>query len=231
MSKKFSWRIASGTLAVAVILAGCSPEETTGTNTPPSSPGGDANNPPVISGQPSTSLSVGSAWSFQPNASDPDGDSLTFSASGLPAWASIDSRTGRISGTPGESDAGVTSNIVVRVSDGELTASLAPFQLTITRDSSSPPPATANGAATLQWTPPTEYTDGSNLPADRLAGYGIYHGTSPQQLAKVDELPSPDATIYTFEGLGQGTHYFAVTAITVEGVESSLSNIGSKTIL
>jgi hypothetical protein len=35
---------------------------------------------------------------------------------------------------------------------------------------------------------------------------------------------------FTVQALASGTHYFAVTAVTVGGTESALSSVGSKTI-
>ena len=59
-----------------------------------------ANRPPVISGDPSTSLLTGQSYDFTPTASDPDGQPLSFSIAGRPAWASFDGDTGRLAGTP-----------------------------------------------------------------------------------------------------------------------------------
>src|SRR5215475_12126242 len=53
--------------------------------------GGDQNSTnPTISGTPPGSVLQNTAYSFQPSASDPNGDKLTFSISGKPAWASFD---------------------------------------------------------------------------------------------------------------------------------------------
>ena len=58
-----------------------------------------ANNPPVISGQPDTSVVAGDPYRFTPTAIDLDsGDWLTFDVSHLPSWASFDAQTGEVSG-------------------------------------------------------------------------------------------------------------------------------------
>src|SRR5262249_41023511 len=52
-----------------------------------------ANQPPTISGSPATTAQVGTAYSFQPTASDPDNDTLTFQIAGKPDWATFDTTT------------------------------------------------------------------------------------------------------------------------------------------
>src|SRR5688572_7301592 len=64
------------------------------------------NQAPTISVASLENAHVGLSYSFQPTASDPESDALTFSTENLPPWAAFDETTGRISGTPGEADAG-----------------------------------------------------------------------------------------------------------------------------
>lgn len=86
---------------------------------------------PQISGTPSTSVEAGSAYSFTPTASDPEGATLTYTISNRPSWASFIMSTGRLSGTPTAEHVGTSSNIVISVSDGELSASLPPFSIAV----------------------------------------------------------------------------------------------------
>ena len=51
-----------------------------------------ANRAPAISGTPPTSVTAGQAYSFQPTASDADGDTLAFSITGRPSWASFNTQ-------------------------------------------------------------------------------------------------------------------------------------------
>ncbi|MBQ4875794.1 tandem-95 repeat protein [Pseudoalteromonas luteoviolacea] len=90
-----------------------------------------ANDAPEISGAPATSVDQDVAYSFTPQATDLDEDSLTFSVSNLPVWASFDAQSGTLSGTPGRDDVGSYTDIVITVSDGELTASLSPFAIEV----------------------------------------------------------------------------------------------------
>ncbi len=63
---------------------------------------------------------IGTMITFSIGASDPDGDSLTFSASNMPAGAILDPVTGKFSWTPGVAG---TYTVQFRVSDGQLSAS------------------------------------------------------------------------------------------------------------
>jgi hypothetical protein len=66
-----------------------------------------------------------------PTASDADGDTLTFSASGTPAWAMLNASTGELGGTPSNLDAGPHGPIVISVSDGTVSSSLAAFSIDV----------------------------------------------------------------------------------------------------
>jgi len=180
------------------------------------------NRAPTISGTPATSATVGVAYAFQPTASDPDGNTLTYSIVGRPAWATFSTTTGRLSGTPSSTYAGTTaSNIVISVNDGTATTSLGAFSITVK------PPTT--GSATLSWTPPTTNSDGSPLVG--LAGYRIVYGQVSRQYTQSLDIPSAAITSASVENLVPATWYFAVKAYTSAGVESDLSNEASKTIM
>lgn len=99
----------------------------------------------------------------------------------------------------------------------------------ITRATPPPPPPPADtGTAAISWTAPTQNTDGSAL--TNLAGFKVYHGTSPSALTDVRTVAGAAALSYNFTALPSGTHYFAVSAYTVAGTEGQLSAVGSKVI-
>ena len=58
---------------------------------------------------------------FTISATDPDGDTLTYSASNLPLGATFDPATRAFFWTPGDSQAGVYANVHFQVSDGSVT--------------------------------------------------------------------------------------------------------------
>jgi hypothetical protein len=178
------------------------------------------NRPPVISGAPPISVTVGQAYSFTPTASDPDGQALGFAVTNKPSWATFNSTTGRLSGTPAAADAGSYAGIVISVTDGTASAALPSITLTVQQ--------VQLGSATVSWTPPTQNTDSSAL--TNLKGYRVKYGTSASNLSLSVDLPTPGITSVMIESLSPGTWYFAVTAYNTSNVESDLSNVASKVI-
>jgi hypothetical protein len=90
-----------------------------------------ANARPVITGTVAPTVKASHRWVFQPRASDPEGNSLTFAASGLPDWAHFNASTGRVSGTPTSEHVGRSYSIRITVSDGERTRTLPRFRITV----------------------------------------------------------------------------------------------------
>jgi len=178
-----------------------------------------ANRPPTISGSPSLSVNAASAYLFQPTASDPDGNTLTFSIQNRPAWATFNTATGVLSGTPALTDVATFANIIISVTDGTALVSLPAFSLAVLQ--------TSNGAATVSWTAPTLNTDDSPV---ELASYRVMYGRAANTLDQTAIVNNPGLTTYTVENLSQGTWYFGVVAVNTAGIESGLSNVGSKTI-
>ena len=126
------------------------------------------NRAPNISGTPASSVEVDTAYSFTPSAMDPDNDALTFSINGRPSWASFDTTTGELSGTP--TAAGVHSGIVISVSDGALSDSLPAFSITVNDVVvnsppviSGSPPADVNAGQAYSFTPTVSDPDDSTF--------------------------------------------------------------------
>ena len=131
------------------------------------------NNPGAQSGE------TDNAVSLPITASDADGDSLDYSASGLPSGLSINVSTGLISGTP---DTAGTSTVTVTVSDGTDSVSTG-FDWDITDttvDTIAPskpgrPSATIiDGSPRLSWTASTDNVG--------VVGYIVFRSTSKGSL-------------------------------------------------
>ena len=182
--------------------------------------GGSAPPTVSISGTPSTSVTEGKTYSFQPTAKDSAGRTLSFSVANKPSWATFSIASGLLTGTPTQT--GSYSNIVVSASDGQASSSLAPFAISVVA------PAASTGSATLQWSDPTKNTNGTTL--SNLAGVHLYYGLSQSAMTNVVTIASTAETTYTVSGLTAGTWYFGATAYTTTGMVSALSQIGSKTI-
>ena len=178
------------------------------------------NSSPTISGNPPPAVVVGEMYDFKPTAYDPDGDSLTFTITNKPNWASFNTSTGRLSGQPTLGNVGTIANIVVSVSDGKASRSLQAFSVTVSQ--------TALGNVTLSWVAPTQDSDGT--PLMDLAGYKICYGTSSQNYSHEININSPGMTTYVMDNLVPDTYYFAATSFNASGVESDFSREAVRTV-
>jgi Putative Ig domain len=185
--------------------------------------GGSTNSPPVISGTPPSTAAVGAAYTWTPSLSDANNDPLTLSLSGKPAWASFDSKTGRVYGTPSASYAGTTTSSTLSVSDGKTTTTKS-FTITVGAAGGGG----TVGSVTLNWSPPTHNTDGSTL--TNIAGYRVVYGKSAGALTSTVQIANPGISSYVIDNLASGTWYFALKVYTSSGTESALTNVASKSI-
>ncbi|GAA5190770.1 hypothetical protein GCM10023322_46690 [Rugosimonospora acidiphila] len=95
----------------------------------PTGSGGGGGNTVTVTGPGNQSATVGSPVSLQMHASDSaSGQTLTYSAAGLPAGLSINASSGLISGTP---TAAGTSNVTVTARDTTGAAGVASFSWTV----------------------------------------------------------------------------------------------------
>jgi hypothetical protein len=124
----------------------------------------EENTPPTIGGSPPASVVAGSPYGFTPTAGDDDDDTLTFSILGMPSWAAFNSTTGRLSGTPSTSNVGTFSNIRISVSDGEASANLPAFSITVTAppQENTPPTIGGNPASSVVAGSPYGFTPSAN---------------------------------------------------------------------
>lgn len=179
-------------------------------------PGNDA---PILTGSPDTAVMINELYEFEPRAQDPDGDPLTFQIQNKPVWANFDSGDGRLYGQPTLGNIGTYENIIVSVTDGEKTDTLA-FSVTVTD--------MALGSVALDWQPPTENEDGT--PLTDLAGYKIYYGKDSGLYSNEIIIDDPGVTTHLVSNLLPDTYYFSATAYNSTGIESSFSGEAIKIV-
>lgn len=180
--------------------------------TPPEEDGDEdsVSTPPVISGTPNSAVVVNTVYSFLPEASDADGDELSFSIVNKPQWASFDVTTGLLEGTPTDVDVGESDAIEISLTDGNSIAALARFTISVEQ--------TGTNSFTLSWMAPTQNEDGSAL--TDLAGYRIYYGTTTANYSEEISLTSPGASTYVIENLVPGKYFLVMTSVNSDGLES-----------
>src|SRR5215469_10762098 len=118
----------------ASTLAGCSQMGAGSTSTTEATGAGSAAvvsapGAPTISGTPAAQAMVGMVYSFQPSTASASGKPLTFSITNKPSWATFSAGTGLLTGTPGATDVGSDSGIIISASDGHHAASLRAFAI------------------------------------------------------------------------------------------------------
>jgi hypothetical protein len=209
-----------------VLAAGCKGggDDSSGSSAsqPTSSPtSGAANAAPTITGTATTSIKANAAYSFAPAASDANGDTLSFQIENKPGWATLNTVTGQLTGTPTVAQIGTYANVVISASDGQQSASLPAFTITVSG-------ATSKGGVTLSWIAPTQNVDGSAL--TDLAGFVIAYGTSQNTLSKTVRVENPSIDRYMLDDLAAGTYYFGIKAFSAGGAESAMSDVVSKAV-
>jgi hypothetical protein len=203
--------------SLAALVTGCSGSQSqpaNGSGSQTSQPTSQSNDSVSITGTPTSAIAAGQTYNFAPSARDTLGNALTFSIINMPSWASFDASTGQLSGTP--TTAGTYTGIVISATDGSVSASLAPFGITV---------GAGSGPVTVSWVPPANGTAVANL-----AGYHIYYGSSTDGTTEIVNVPSASQTSYSFTGLTSGTtYYFAISAYDSSGAQSPQSQIVSIT--
>jgi len=94
--------------------------------------------------------------------------------------------------------------------------------------SSTSLPAASSAAITLNWTPPTENTDGTAL--TNLSGYDIHYGTASGNYTQSISVSNAGIATYVVDNLTPGTYYFSVAAVNTSGTESPMSSEVSATV-
>jgi hypothetical protein len=119
---------------------------------PTTSGGGTSTNGVLtLSGMPVANVIAGHGYAFTPGSSGASG-TLAFTIGNMPAWAAFDSSTGQLTGTPALSDVGTYANIQISVTDGQASAALPAFSVTVLA------PLTISGSPTTQITAGASYS-------------------------------------------------------------------------
>ena len=168
------------------------------------------NSAPSITGSPDLTVENNSYYRFLPVASDTDDDSLTFSITNKPEWASFDTTTGELYGTPEQ--AIEYKDITISVSDGINTSQLDSFDISVT--------AELQFDIQISWEKPLENIDGSLL--DNISKYKIVYGEASDNMENSVYFDS-DTTIGTIENLSTGNYFFKMITITKSEIESDMS--------
>ncbi|HEU5133726.1 MAG TPA: putative Ig domain-containing protein [Steroidobacteraceae bacterium] len=190
-----------------------------------------SNAPPSIVVAEIADAEVGARFDYQPVAQDPESDALRFTAVNLPAWASLDPASGRISGTPGPTDAGLYESISITVADATHKVVTAPFSIAVNpavNPALEPALESGSGVASLQWEVPPSKVSGE--PLDDLVGYRILYGRSSSDLDHSVMVPDPATTSFQISSLSSGVWYFAVVAVNSNGLEGPPTTLTSKSI-
>jgi hypothetical protein len=125
------------------------------------------NRPPVLNSIGNKTANEGALLTFTISATDPDGDTLTYSASNLPSGGAFNASTRTFSWTPGYTQAGSYPNVRFQVSDGSL---IAAENITITVNNANRSPVldpignkTVSEGALLTFTISATDPDGDTL--------------------------------------------------------------------
>ena len=94
------------------------------------------NQAPVITSTPITTATVDQTYVYNVNATDPNGDTLTYSLTTKPAGMTIKSWNGLINWTPSATQIG-NNDVTVKVSDGDLTDTQS-FTITVEGEGVTP---------------------------------------------------------------------------------------------
>jgi len=163
-----------------------------------------ANRPPTVTTPAAQNTTQGAAVTLGVAATDPDGNALAYSATGLPAGLGINAATGVISGTP--TTAGI-STATVTVSDGRGGNTAVSFAWTVAPANRPPVVSTPAAQTTAQGTAATLTIVATDPDGDTLT-YGI------------DGLPgglslAPASGVITGSPSAAGT--FNVTVAVIDG--------------
>lgn len=92
----------------------------------------------AISGSPGITINEESPYSFSPTIDSPAMGSLVFSIANKPSWATFNTTSGALTGTPDDVDIGTDTNITITATDDLTSSSIGPFSITVNAVNDAP---------------------------------------------------------------------------------------------
>ena len=130
------------------------------------------NKVPVMNSVPAATVEIGKSLSFSITASDADGDSLIYSASGLPTGATFDGNIRLFSWTPASGQEG-TYSVTFEVSDGKLKDSVT-TSITAVKTESDLSPSKTYDNRLREASPDAVYKSSPYIDVGGISGVGRY---------------------------------------------------------
>ena len=179
--------------------------------------GQPGNRSPRITSQPTVSAISGSAYSYAVKATDPDGDTLTYTLLDLPQGMSIDAATGVIAWTIPANVSGLVP-VTIEVSDGRGASAVQGFSISVS--------GASNRAPTFTSQPVTSATAGTNYTYTARAtdpdGDAITYALTTTPAGMVINAQS-GAITWTPTLQQGGNHSVAIQATDAKGASSTQS--------
>ena len=186
------------------------------------------NQPPSLTQPPNQSHLVGASPSLQLSATDPDGDALTYSATGLPPGLGVNATSGLISGTIAAGAAsGSPYTVTATVADGRGGSAQRTFSWTVSLPS---PPPTPTGFVATATTVDTALAWNA---VGGVAGYNIYRAASSTgPYTKLNPTPITGTSYTDTTAPPTTSSWYRVTAVGTGGTESApASSVAHRRIL
>jgi hypothetical protein len=160
----------------------------------------------------------GATVSLSAAAADPDGDPLTYEATGLPSGLTINASTGQINGTVATgASADSPYAVTITVRDGTAVDATDTFTWTITADT-APGAPTGLGATVTSTGINLDWNDS---PEPDLAGYVVYRSTA--EAGPYQRLTASPISGSAYQDLTapRGTSHYRVAAVDAGDLESA----------
>ena len=174
-----------------------------------------------------TTINENTSLSTSVSASDPDGTSIVYSSSDLPAWISLNSSTGALTGTGPDVESNTTYNFSITATDGVNTSSRS-FAVVVNY---VPPLITSIGfGSSSQVSAFSSYTgqDGVTRSAGKCGpGTVGYHGVSLTRYFPADkdfELIIQVSKNSNGTSTGENNHYMGIGWVFGNGYSDSTAN-------